>query len=813
MILNAQELGRLNLTYQNQTAKSIFEDYKTLSSFHAFYLDFQQSFLQLGSVSFSISGSIYENKKELSFYSFRVQDIPVGKFKITAGFGYTSYKISSLLPFGSFNPSRHVSIKGGSFSLESEKISIILFGGRFYGIAGAKERKSSIYGFKGIFNLIKDWTLGIGYIKGKNLPQNNKTIDSEIFTIDSSLRIRGEFYLLGDFKYSLTSKDYSLKIGPYFRSKRLSLQFYYNYATPYFPQIERIQIRDRKGYLFIGTLQPFRVLSLFTSVNTYDENLERILERPVNDYLTYSYGANISLPIFPSISFRINRSERESEKGGLKISDSCYNSFYLSLFKNYKRFYFNFRFNRGNFKNFIDPTQDFLNLDYVFELRKLFLNGSLFYLNFYFTQRESRWEIFKKENYSLQAGVTLKPSYNLMINSQFNYSFGKDKITGQKNRGMGGSAGIWYNFQPLKLNFSFQYRFSLIESIFSYTARRYYHQIVFRITKSFTWGRKRKLSYAKNIADIFRGTGEIEGVVFVDLNSNNIKDRGEETFSDIEIMLDGRVVTKTDENGHYKISSVIPGEHKISLLLRKIPAYYQPISEEKKIGVKGKKKYQLDFILVPLGIISGKVILDLNENGVGEEKEPPLKEIHINLIKDDEIVSDVFTDSKGIFKFDNIMPGKYKVEIDSIGIEGKYRKNEKSLCEIDLKAGEELRDIILLLNKYKKPKVKKIFDYFYGKISGKVVLDFNGNGEIDDNDKGVSGIKVELLPIRKELKTDENGYYSFENIPAGEYTLRIDLKSLPPEASFISKSSKKINVFPSQILENQNFLISIRKEK
>ncbi len=542
---------------------------------------------------------------------------------------------------------------------------------------------------------------------------NNRNKDSDIITLDSSLRVKGNFYLLGDFKYSLTLGDYSLKFGPYFKSEKLVLQFYYNFATPYFPQIGRIQERDREGYIFIGTYQPFQVFSLFASIDTYNENLERILERPVTDYLTYTYGANISYPVLPSISIRISKSERESERKGLKISDSYYSSFYLSLFKSYRRFYLSFRFNRGNFEDFLDPSQDFLNLDYTLELRKLFLNGSLIYLNSYFTKRKSKWKIFEKEDLSLQAGFTIKPSYNLMINSQFNYSFGKDKLTGQKTRGIGASAGIYYNFRPLKVNFSIQYRFSLMENIFLQTNRTYYHQFFFSITKSFTWGRREVFTKAKSIADIFRGTGEIEGFVFVDLNSNSIRDPGEEVFSDIEIVLDGRIIGKTDKNGHYKISSVMPGEHKVSLLLRKVPAFYQPIFEERKIEIKGKKIYKLDFILIPLGIISGKVFFDLNENGIIESKEPVLSNIQVNIFKNGNLLSVAFTNSRGEFRFDNIGPGEYKIEIDSKNIKGKYRIGKKSSIKIDLKPGEEKVGIVLMLNKYKKPKVKKIFDNYY----------------------------------------------------------------------------------------------------
>jgi protocatechuate 3,4-dioxygenase beta subunit len=398
-----------------------------------------------------------------------------------------------------------------------------------------------------------------------------------------------------------------------------------------------------------------------------------------------------------------------------------------------------------------------------------------------------------------------------MINSQFNYSYGKDKISGQKTRGIGGSLGIYYNFQPLKINFSLQYRFSRIQSIFPKTQKRDYHQVVFRITKSFTWGKRKTLSQVKSFSDIFKGTGTVEGFVFIDLNLNNIKDSKDVTLSDIEIMIDGRVITTTDENGYYRISPIIPGEHRISLLLRKIPAFYQPLFEEKKIKIKGRKTHHLNFILVPLGFVSGKVILDVNENGVKDEDEPGLQEIQVNLLKNGNLVFSILTNSRGEFKFDNLYPGKYIIEIDSKNIKEKYKKDKKSVIEINLKPGEELREITLLIKKYRKPKIKKVFDYFTGVISGRVILDANKNGKIDSGEKGLSNIQIEILPTKLKTKTDEEGYFVFENIVPGEYILRIDIKSLPENAYFTSPISKKIKILPGQKLENQNFLFFIKK--
>jgi len=66
-----------------------------------------------------------------------------------------------------------------------------------------------------------------------------------------------------------------------------------------------------------------------------------------------------------------------------------------------------------------------------------------------------------------------------------------------------------------------------------------------------------------------------------------------------------------------------------------------------------------------------------------------------------------------------------------------------------------------------------------GSISGFKINDINGNGEQDSCEDGLSGWTIELRgigpethKIKKETTTDSNGYYEFDNLPAGKYIVK-----------------------------------------
>ncbi len=71
-----------------------------------------------------------------------------------------------------------------------------------------------------------------------------------------------------------------------------------------------------------------------------------------------------------------------------------------------------------------------------------------------------------------------------------------------------------------------------------------------------------------------------------------------------------------------------------------------------------------------------------------------------------------------------------------------------------------------------------------GSISGYSINDINGNGKWDTGEKGLQGWTIKLTGtskegtyIRKEMLTDSTGFYKFQNVPAGSYTVKEILKA------------------------------------
>ncbi|HPB68261.1 MAG TPA: hypothetical protein PKU74_05055, partial [Candidatus Omnitrophota bacterium] len=79
----------------------------------------------------------------------------------------------------------------------------------------------------------------------------------------------------------------------------------------------------------------------------------------------------------------------------------------------------------------------------------------------------------------------------------------------------------------------------------------------------------------------------VYGVVFVDVNQNNILDRDDEFIPKARIVLDGKDVTYSDFEGTYSFDNIAPGVHVLELDVNSLPIKYIPlvkIKNEIKVG-------------------------------------------------------------------------------------------------------------------------------------------------------------------------------------------------------------------------------------
>jgi protocatechuate 3,4-dioxygenase beta subunit len=181
------------------------------------------------------------------------------------------------------------------------------------------------------------------------------------------------------------------------------------------------------------------------------------------------------------------------------------------------------------------------------------------------------------------------------------------------------------------------------------------------------------------------------------------------------------VSAKTDENGRYQLTGLPAGSYQI----RALSSAYIP--ENRSVGLEpfkqitldeGEKREDVDFALVPGGVITGRVT---------DTDERPLISIRVNLFVVDEVgqkrryevgyIWQMFaTDDRGIYRLYGIPPGRYLVsfgadgDLDSFGSSAKkYPRtyhldatDESRAKVIEIKEGEEAKNIDIRVGSAKK---------------------------------------------------------------------------------------------------------------
>ena len=725
----SQEIGRLSLTYQGQFLQILYpgdtnkEDYS--SFFNNIYLDFLHHFGKGGVLSFTINYYFSRESSRVSSYSLGVHEFPLGSFQLDVDLGYLSYPLSSLLHLGSFNPFTHRSLRGGKITLRSKKMDFIFFGGQDYNSPGSGGQNNRIYGTRAVFRPDEHWTIGAGWMKITNIENNPGDpvgMNYDIFSLDSSFRLGNGLYLLGDFRFIPGSnknnkKGFSLKTGTYFHRRKLNFEIFYNYVSPGFPYTGSMLLQVRKGLTMRGQYQLNHWLSLFAGLDTYNEDLGDIIEDfdYFSDYMTFNGGALLSLKTLPHLSFSFSSSKRETGSGTAadQGSESDYDMIFLTLSRQYRRFHWSLYFNKGDFRSQYDITRNYSFNRFHVNLYRSYWNGSSIYFNGYLERKGGENRVFEDENLNIQVGSSLRLSSRLVLNLELSGNISKDKISGRINRQWGVGGIISYKFIPLGINCSLRYRYANARdtaseiAIDEYETGRYMHQVFFSISKDLSWGKGTSLAKAMGLPGLFSRKAKIKGCVFVDINQNRRKEPDEEGLEGIFILLDGRKTAKTNRAGNFTLPGITAGTHRVSMELRNVPAFYEADKEKVEVILKKGESRRVDLTVIPMALISGKLVLDVNENNTADKDEAGIVGVRIDVLKEGELYQSEFTDTTGVFTFANLRPGSYQVTVAEDTIKEIYSPGEKSVLEIMVKPWEEKRGLILLVKKYKKPKIKK----------------------------------------------------------------------------------------------------------
>ena len=307
----------------------------------------------------------------------------------------------------------------------------------------------------------------------------------------------------------------------------------------------------------------------------------------------------------------------------------------------------------------------------------------------------------------------------------------------------------------------------------------------------------------------------IAGKLYNDADASFSSDNGENPYSGVTVALlkkdgtpvldkDGNPMTAvTDAEGKYSFVGLPLGEYTVSVVdptsgplagTKPTEAYtgrYKTTADVTIAEATGSV-IDVNFGFVKPASVGDKVWMDVNRDGIQDADEPAMPGVTVTLTRaDGSAVTDasgnpvaaVTTDANGQYKFENLLPGDYKVTFTNpagyeatVSDAGDDRGADSNGTEaaVSLTQGQDDATV----------------DYGLvgtGVIGDQLFVDVNQNGGSapDAGDKPLAGVKVTLtwtgpggITRTYETTTDAEGKYKFENLLPGEYKVSVDPETL-----------------------------------
>jgi uncharacterized repeat protein (TIGR01451 family) len=205
--------------------------------------------------------------------------------------------------------------------------------------------------------------------------------------------------------------------------------------------------------------------------------------------------------------------------------------------------------------------------------------------------------------------------------------------------------------------------------------------------------------------DVMERKGKIKGSVFVDANENGMKNADETGLGGVSLVMENGERVTSGEDGSFMFDEVKPGEHLVALDERKLPDDYFLIGESSVIvsvfwGGTARVSFSLGYIPPPPpeptaeellalkkaeekaleeqkkkeeeekkkqeekekkspGIVTGRVFIDMNDDGIYDHGEEGAEGVVVLL----DGTRSSTTDRRGNFSFSDVSPGAHMVSL------------------------------------------------------------------------------------------------------------------------------------------------------
>ena len=166
-----------------------------------------------------------------------------------------------------------------------------------------------------------------------------------------------------------------------------------------------------------------------------------------------------------------------------------------------------------------------------------------------------------------------------------------------------------------------------------------------------------------------------------------------------------------------------------------------------------------------LGVLTGKVYLDRNRDGIRQDDEPGVNSVRVQ-VAGTRLALNV--DRDGNFTIQNIPEGLYSLAVDRRSLPLGLVVPEAAAARATIAEGRITNLEIPIIAS--------------GQVRGSVFVDRNGNGEIDTAEPRIEGTYVTLRPLAEDATEEETisqiaasfGQFSFENLKPGKYELSVN---------------------------------------
>ncbi len=295
--------------------------------------------------------------------------------------------------------------------------------------------------------------------------------------------------------------------------------------------------------------------------------------------------------------------------------------------------------------------------------------------------------------------------------------------------------------------------------------------------------------------------------VWEDENFNGIIDPSEPGVEGVEMTLYNNVGDElardtTDENGRYRFRRFPIGTYQVGITLptgfaltklnNGMPNEDSDFHDDGKTEaftlVSGGNMDSIDAGIVAFGSIGDKMFIDFNGNGMQNTGEPGMSGFKVELytaegdfVTMDTTKGDMTMGLGGFYKFEDIKPGDYYVVFytqDDYHFTSANNAADDIDSDVTSSIVEGSTDVFTLLPGEFKNTVDAGI-YYPSTIGDFVWLDVNKDGIQDADEVGIEGVQVELLnaggQVLKTAQSDENGYYAFESLKQGLYSVRFEM--------------------------------------